>query len=66
MIEKLQRLLNDKKNELDAFALVPGPNFRHITGGQFFLMERPFVLIISKSHKPVAIVPFWRFLTLLI
>ena len=57
MIEKLQRLLNDKKNELDAFALVPGPNFRHITGGQFFLMERPFVLIISKSHKPVAIVP---------
>ena len=27
MIEKLQRLLNDKKNELDAFALVPGPNF---------------------------------------
>ena len=22
MIEKLQRLLNDKKNELDAFALV--------------------------------------------
>ena len=57
MIEKLQRLLNDKKNELDAFALVPGPNFRYITGGQFFLMERPFVLIISKSHKPVAIVP---------
>ena len=44
------------KNTLDAFALVPGPNFRHITGGQF-LMERPFVLIISKSHKPVAIVP---------
>ena len=57
MIEKLQRLLNDKKNELDAFALVPGPNFRHITGGQFFLMERPFVLVISKFHKPIAIVP---------
>ena len=57
MIKKLYNLLNDKKNELDAFALVPGPNFRHITGGQFFLMERPFLLIISKLHKPVAIVP---------
>ncbi len=57
MIEKLHRLLNDKSNELDAFALVPGPNFRHITGGQFFLMERPFLLIISKFYKPIAIVP---------
>ena len=42
MISKLQGLLNDKNNELDAFALVPGPNFRHLTGGQFFFNGTPF------------------------
>ena len=57
MINKLLRILNDKDNNLDAVALVPGPNFRHITSGQFFLMERPFLIIISTFHKPVAIVP---------
>ena len=57
MINKLLSILDDKKNEIDAIALVPGPNFRHVTGGQFFLMERPFLVIISKFHKPIAIVP---------
>ena len=57
MINKLLSILDDKKNEIDAIALVPGPNFRHVTGGQFFLMERPFLIIISKFHKPIAIVP---------
>jgi len=57
MINKLLTILNDKENNLDAVALVPGPNFRHITGGQFFLMERPFLIIISTFHKPVAVVP---------
>ena len=57
MIDKLLRILENKENALDAVALVPGPNFRHITGGQFFLMERPFVIFISKFHKPVAVVP---------
>ena len=57
MINKLLAILNDKENNLDAVALVPGPNFRHITGGQFFLMERPFLIIISTFHKPIAVVP---------
>ena len=57
MINKLLRILENKENALDAVALVPGLNFRHITGGQFFLMERPFVIFISKFHKPVAVVP---------
>ena len=57
MINKLLTILNNKENKLDAVALVPGPNFKHITGGQFFLMERPFLIIISTFHKPVAVVP---------
>ena len=44
MINKLLAILNDKENNLDAVALVPGPNFRHITGGQFFLMEQALFL----------------------
>ena len=57
MINKLLSILDEKENDIDAVALVPGPNFKHITGGQFFLMERPFLIIISKFHKPLAIVP---------
>ena len=48
MINKLLSILDEKENDIDAVALVPGPNFKHITGGQFFLMERPFLIIISK------------------
>ena len=57
MIKKLYNLLNDKKNEFNAFAFSSRSKFFFITGGQFFLMERPFLLIISKFYKPVAIVP---------
>ena len=57
MINKLLTILNNKEHKLDAVALVPGPNFKHITGGQFFLMERPFLIIISTFHKPIAVVP---------
>ena len=56
-VDKLLSILDEKENDIDAVALVPGPNFKHITGGQFFLMERPFLIIISKFHKPLAIVP---------
>ena len=44
-------------NNLDAIALVPGSNFRYLTGGNFPLMERPTLLIISKTIKPIAILP---------
>ena len=54
-IEKLQRLLD--KEGLDALAIVPGSNFLYLTGGNFHLMERPTILIISKHTKPIAILP---------
>ncbi len=45
-----------EKNSLDAIALIPGSNFKYLTGGSFPLMERPTVLIITKD-KNVAIIP---------
>ena len=57
MIEKITSILNNDSNQLDAVALVPGSNFQYLTGGKFFLMERPLILIISKTHKPIAILP---------
>lgn len=47
-IKKVYKILNDLN--LDAIALVPGSNFRYITGGNFHLMERPTVLIITKKR----------------
>jgi Xaa-Pro dipeptidase len=57
MIGKILSILNNGNNHLDAIALVPGSNFQYLTGGQFFLMERPLVLIISKTYKPIVILP---------
>ena len=54
-INKLQNLLI--KEDVDALALVPGSNFLYLTGGNFHLMERPTILIISKNQKPIAILP---------
>ena len=52
--DKIYRVLEDK--ELDAIALIPGSNFKYLTGGSFPLMERPTVFIITKN-KNVAILP---------
>ena len=57
MINKIISILSDDDNQLDAIALVPGSNFQYLTGGQFFLMERPLILIISKIYKPIVILP---------
>ena len=46
-INKLQSFL--KKEDLDALAIVPGSNFFYLTGGNFHLLERPTVLLISKT-----------------
>ena len=54
-LEKLQHQLIE--NNLDAFVIIPGSNFRYLTGGDFHLMERPTALIISKNQKPLAILP---------
>ena len=54
-IEKVYKILNN--SNLDAIALVPGSNFRYITGWNFHLMERPTILIITKKKELVAILP---------
>ena len=57
-IKKINNLLSILDNQdLDALALVPGSNFRYITKGDFALMERPTLFIISKVNKPIAILP---------
>ena len=54
-INKLISILNNQ--DLDALALVPGSNFRYATGGNFNLMERPTLFIVSKTCRPIAILP---------
>ena len=54
-INKLQATLLDE--DLDLLAIVPGSNFLYLTGGNFHLMERPTILLISKKNKPIAILP---------
>ena len=54
-IEKIYDIIEN--SNLDAVALVPGSNFRYVTGGNFHLMERPTVLIMTKNKKNVAILP---------
>lgn len=45
------------KNNLDACALIPGANFRYITGSVHGLMERPLVLLVSQSGQAVIVIP---------
>lgn len=42
---------------LDIVALIPGANFRYLTSGVHYLMERPTVLFIPRESQPVAVVP---------
>lgn len=44
-------------SDLDLVAIVPGANFRYLTGANFNLMERPTVLLLKKDFKPVVILP---------
>lgn len=58
MKNRLNKMLNIiKKYELDAVALIAGPNLTYITGADFHLMERPTILIIPKDKKPIAVLP---------
>lgn len=43
--------------EVDAVALVPGPNFTRAVGHAFMSHERPFVLVIPASGPAAALVP---------
>ncbi len=42
---------------VDAVALVPGPNFTRTMGQAFMSHERPFVVVIPVQGEPAAIVP---------
>lgn len=59
MTDKRLQLLFDllEKNKLDAVAINPGPALTYLTGLRFHLMERPTVLLISRSTQPVLILP---------
>ncbi len=54
-LNKIDKLFEE--SSIDAFAIVPGSNFKYLTGGNFHLMERPTILLLKKNHKPVAILP---------
>jgi len=43
--------------QIKVLALNPGPVFSYLTGLSFHLMERPTVLIISKNHDPLILLP---------
>jgi Xaa-Pro aminopeptidase len=43
--------------DLDAVALVPGPNFYFLTGATFHLMERPTILFVSREGPFRAVIP---------
>src|SRR5690606_607646 len=46
------------RERIDVAAIVPGPNFYFLTGAHFGLMERPTVLLISRSGTWHAIIPY--------
>ena len=46
-----------KRLQVDAIALVPGPNFTRALGHGFMSHERPFLLVIPAEAAPAAIVP---------
>ena len=58
MNNRLDKILKTiEESNLDAVALIAGPNLKYITNADFHLMERPTILIISKNFKPVAVLP---------
>ena len=46
-----------RSNDLDAVALVPGPNFHRLYGKNFHTNERPLVIMIPAEGVPAAVVP---------
>lgn len=46
-----------RRADLDAVALVPGPNFHRLFGKNFHTSERPLVVVIPAEGPPAALVP---------
>jgi Xaa-Pro aminopeptidase len=42
---------------IDVAAIIPGPNFYFLTGVQFGLMERPTILLVTRTGRKYAIIP---------
>ena len=54
-LSELRALARDL--DVDAVALVPGPNFSRAIGGNFHTSERPTLVLVPPSGEPAAIVP---------
>lgn len=54
-LDAIHAVMHD--NDLDAVAIVPGPNFKNMFTRDFHLMERPLLVIVPSEGAPVAIVP---------
>ena len=46
-----------ERQDLDAAAMVPGPNLYYLTGAHFHLMERPTVLFVPREGPLHAVIP---------
>lgn len=57
-LDRCQRLVEHMRAQnLDAVALVPGPNLVYITGLSFHLSERPIVALFTADGRPAIILP---------
>lgn len=56
-LEQVRKQLNAQK--IDCLALIPGFNLRYLTGLDFMLLERPFIMFIpaEASLEPVLVIP---------
>lgn len=58
MTDRLSRLIElMRQQNLDAVAINPGPTFTYLTGMQMHLMERPTVLLITRSGAAALVLP---------
>ena len=46
-----------REAELDALALIPGPNHRYLTGAEHYVLERPIVTFYTPRDEPIAVIP---------
>ncbi len=51
----LRRALDERG--LDGIIIVPGPNMRYLTGVDSLLLERPFMLLVSRGGEPQLVAP---------
>ncbi len=57
-LDRCQRLVEHMRAQnLDAVALVPGPNLVYLTGLSFHLSERPIVTLFPADGRPAIILP---------